>query len=157
MQHNLSRKVIRTARKDKLGEKVIVHFGWRICMHTCERRIFAYIENNSKMTHSLLDFGCQNGQDGFIGILYRIYEKSTKLWILNNSTDCFMYFSFPLHPFCALRAHTKWIPGTWVFPDDFIISLISKIDIQIGNTRRVFVNKKVAGFKIKKDSNTILA
>ena len=41
--------------------------------------------------------------------------------------------------------------------DDFIISLISKIDIQIGNTRRVFVNKKVAGFKIKKDSDTILA
>lgn len=42
-------------------------------------------------------------------------------------------------------------------PKDFIISLISKIDIQIGNTRGVFVNKKVAGFKVKKDSDTILA
>ena len=35
-----------------------------------------------------------------------------------------------------------------LFFNDFIISLISKIDIQIGNTRRVFVNKKAAGFKI---------
>ena len=71
-------------------------------MHACERRIFTYIENNSKMTHTVLDFGCQNGQDDFIGILYRIYEKSTKLWIWSNSTDCLLYFSFPLHPFCAL-------------------------------------------------------
>lgn len=61
-----------------------------------------------------------------------------------------------LSPFVGWSMHQVYTRGVGLPSKDLFINLVNKIHLYTGSTRGVLINKKVAGFKVKKESDTIL-
>lgn len=85
-----------------------------------------------------MDLGCQNGQDAYVGVMENVQNYGFEIKA-QTVLDIFPSLSTSFMPFEPYQVNT----GNMGLPSkDLIISLISKTDIQVENTRGVLVRRE---------------